>query len=341
MLVGLFFLLGTAVVLYAEGWRWDFSTWRPEKVGAILVRSFPEGARITLEGNTIANQAGILSESTLISGLLPRTYDLGLAEDGYRDWHENASVVPSLVTEFKDAVLVPQEPAVVSTDTVKNFVSASGELIIQTQIAPTQNDAIVWRGTMLAHGTIVGMSTNLKTLVIKNAAGIYELYDFGSATTTNLSAALARGGARAANITSVMVDPYDATTIIASGARRIWIFDATQATTTIVENAPAGVALGTPIAASPSLLAWTRFNAASSTSAVVLYDKFSKTAAVSSSTIPGTTQKLAWIGNSLLGAAPERRFALCIRHFRRHIPKIGRRRERFRRRRGRFGGRCP
>lgn len=297
VLVGLFFVIGAIVLLYADGWRWDFSTWRAEKVGAILVRSFPQGAQITLDGKPIANQSGILSQSTLISGLLPRTYNLALTEGGYLDWHENAGVLPSLVTEFKYAVLVPRAPASVSTDTVKNFFDASGELITQTE-----KNAIVWRGTTIGHGEIIGASTNLKTLIIKTGSGIYERYDFDAATTTNLSASLARGGARAANVTNVMVDPYDATAIVASGVRQIWIFDASATTTTLVESAPRGTTLGAaPVAASPSRLAWARVNAASSTSAVVTYDKFSKMIAVSSSTLPGKTQELKWITNSLLG----------------------------------------
>jgi len=61
LLCALFLLLGGLVVLYAQGWRVDFKTWRPEKVGAIFVQSFPVDANIMLDNTSIPNRAGFLS----------------------------------------------------------------------------------------------------------------------------------------------------------------------------------------------------------------------------------------------------------------------------------------
>jgi hypothetical protein len=296
LLFGLFFLIGATVILYAEGWRFDFAAWRPEKVGAIFIRSFPKDARITLDGKPVANQSGILSSGTLLSGLFPRTYRLALLEDGYLSWEENVAVLPSLVTELKYAVLVPQTPAAVSTDTVEHFFVTSGETVVQMP-----NNAIIWRETMIGRGDIISRSSNFQNVIMKSAAGTYSLYDFTQSTSTNLSAALANNGIDAGALVNLTIDPFDATKIIAQSSQRIWIYDLAASTLSPVARAAAGETIAAAPAASASFLAWTRSQNDSDASAVTSYGKFSKTLSVGSSTAPGRTIQLAWINNTLLG----------------------------------------
>ena len=80
----------------------------PRKAGGIYVRSYPKTAQITLNGKPVQNQSAFLSPGTFISGLFPKTYTLTLTAAGYDAWTETPQVVPSLVTEMKYAVLVPE-----------------------------------------------------------------------------------------------------------------------------------------------------------------------------------------------------------------------------------------
>jgi hypothetical protein len=286
-----FVVLGAGVVLYAQGWRFDFALWRAKKVGAIYVQSFPRDASIFLNGKPVPNQSGFLSYGTLISELFPRNYSLTLKENGYLDWHEDAEVLPSLVAALKYAVLVPDAPATTSAASFKNFFVASGELISQTA-----SDAIVWRGNTIGHGGLVSESSNFKNIIFKSArTGAYLLYDFDAGTSTNLSAFFA--GA----IRSIAIDPSDATKVVATDDRRIWIFDTALTSSSMIEQVPVGTVLGTaPPAPSPALIAWTRFRNASDTTNVVLYDKFTKTMTKSALTVPGKTLALAWATPGLL-----------------------------------------
>jgi hypothetical protein len=288
VLVALFFLLGATIVLYAQGWRFDFLTDRAEKVGAIYVRSFPSTANIALDGKTIANETGFLSQGTFLTDLFPRNYALTLTEQGYADWRENAAVLPSLVTEFKYAVLVPLTPLTLATTAAKNIVAASGEIVMQTPA-----DAIVWRGTTIGHGTLVGSSVNFKNIIWRTAAGTYVLYDFSNTTSTNLSRFFPRAAA------TPMIDPYDATKIVAATSQNIFIFDTTQGTVATVATAAAGVGYGS-FAFSPSRIAWTRSRPASGATAVVIYDMFSKTTVIGSSTIAVPATMIAWVNNNTL-----------------------------------------
>ncbi len=93
---------------------------------------------------------------------------------------------------------------------------------------------------------------------------------------------------------------HKATKIIAGSSRKIWIFDVAQTALSLIEQAPAGRELSPSIAASPTLLAWTRFTNASGASKIAIYDKFSKELAVSSSSIPGRNLALTWVKNNTL-----------------------------------------
>ncbi|HVO29060.1 MAG TPA: PEGA domain-containing protein [Candidatus Paceibacterota bacterium] len=142
-LLALFFVVGSGVVLYAEGWRVDLTTWRPEKVGAIYIRSYPQSAAITLNGKPVGNQSGFLSPGTLISDLLPHTYRVSLQAPGYDDWHENAAVLPSFVVQFRYAVLVPRDGMPAPTGTVAGSAYSSVKQYLalsSAAAAPTTTD---------------------------------------------------------------------------------------------------------------------------------------------------------------------------------------------------------
>lgn len=106
-LVFLFFTGGTAVVLYAQGWRLDLATLRVKKIGALYIRSYPENARIMLNGKEVERPFRFFDSGTLVNELFPKRYELELTHDGYRPFRVHADVEPSFVTEFKYATLVP------------------------------------------------------------------------------------------------------------------------------------------------------------------------------------------------------------------------------------------
>ncbi len=297
LLCALFLLLGGLVVLYAQGWRVDFKTWRPEKVGAIFVQSFPVDANIMLDNTSIPNRAGFLSRGTLITDLFPRNYELTLTHDGYADWHENVQALPSLVTELKYAVLVPKTSTAVATGSIKNFLFASNELILQDA-----DDRVTWRGNLIGQGDVLDGNTNANAIIIKNSlTGRYSLYDLAKSTSTDLSAAITGAGIDPKTITSLTIDPYNATNIIGASIHRVWVFDSADRTASFIERAPIGTIVGSYPVISPSLIAWTRLGDASNTSAVALYDKFTKVVTITSSTLPGESVITKWIHGGLLG----------------------------------------
>jgi hypothetical protein len=299
----LFIVIGAVVVLYAEGWRINFSTLEAEKAGGIYVRSFPDNAQITLSGKSIQNQSAFLSRGTFISGLFPKTYTLTLAAAGYDAWSESAAVLPSLVTEMKYAVLVPKTAINVATsDTaVGDFFEVGGDVV-----AEDASGTIAWLGKTIGSGAVVSHSTDLKTAIIrgtnaKTGAVTYSLYNFTNATSTNLSTLLQQAGIKPTPTTNLFIDPYNDTGIIAQTSAEIVEMDGDTQRVTAIETAPTGETIESPIAVSPSVMAWARYSNISDTSQIMVYDKFSGDTIDSSLIVKGPVKQLAWARGNVLG----------------------------------------
>ncbi len=124
-LVLVFLFAGTGLVLYAQGWRLNFETFAPTRVGGIYIRSFPAEANIFLDGEEVENKSGLIQSGTLVNNLFPRSYRLSLTASGFKSLERNVSVQPSLVTEADTLVLVPEAATVAATSTAEWFSEKS------------------------------------------------------------------------------------------------------------------------------------------------------------------------------------------------------------------------
>ena len=107
VLVGIVGLLAAAsviIVLFARGYKFDFSNGSLEKTGMILVKSRPDGAKVFLDGELVT------ATNNPIQGLKRGKYNLKIIKDGYFEWEKRVGVQEELVTEV-DALLIPLSPA--------------------------------------------------------------------------------------------------------------------------------------------------------------------------------------------------------------------------------------
>ncbi|HVM76748.1 MAG TPA: hypothetical protein VMU07_01190 [Candidatus Paceibacterota bacterium] len=296
VLLILFFILGTGVVLYADGWRINLTNFRTEKVGGIYVRAYPQDALIALDGQSIQNQSNFLNHGTLISNLYPKNYTLSLSETGYDAWHENAGVEPSLVVEMKYAVLVPQTGTAVTTSSdVNNFFEIGADHVDQHS-----NGTITWRNTVIGTGAITNHSTDLKNMIYETPNGTSDLYDFTTGKTLNLSLLLQKQRITTSSIGTIMIDPYNDTATLVSSRNRVLTIDLSAQTVATIATSSAGQTLAPAIAASQTSLAWSEYNSATGTSTIIVYDKFAGIVTRTIS-VTGATQSLAWINADTLG----------------------------------------
>src|SRR5687767_9746624 len=99
-LIAVFLVLGTGVVLYAQGWRIGFQPLELGKVGAIYIRTFPTNAEVTLNGKPKARKIGLFEKGTLLNDILPGEYELRATSAGFHPWHLTVTVTSTLVSSL-------------------------------------------------------------------------------------------------------------------------------------------------------------------------------------------------------------------------------------------------
>ena len=180
---------------------------------------------------------------------------------------------------MKYAVLVPKTATNVATGTaaVAGYFEADGNVVVANASA-----TITWLGKIIGYGTVVSHSADLKTAIIRTmsartGATTYSLYDF-----TPLRAPRARTFPRCSNSRTShprhrRMCSLIRTTIrlIAQTSAKIVSIDSDTHRATAIETAPAGETIESPIAVSPSVMAWARYAERIRTSQIIVYDKFS------------------------------------------------------------------
>lgn len=293
LLIITFVVLGTAVVLYVNGWRFDIATLKVEKIGGIFIKSFPENARISLDNKLVSNQSGFFGKGTLINNLLPRSYRLKLELENYEVWEENVTVLPSLAIEINPAVLVPNNPLSIATNSPKDFWVAGGNVVLQSK-----SDLLSVGNKKIGKGTFFGSTEDGNTLLIKDPIlQSYYLVDVKKNTSVNLTSLFKKVGL-SQNGLQVFLDPQDENKLILSKNKNIYSLDIMKAQLTNLYKTT--YELGERIAISQFLLAWTKMNPQSGTSTIIVFDKFLKRVLDESPSIIGGNLDLQWANNKKL-----------------------------------------
>jgi hypothetical protein len=115
--------VAVGVLLYASGFRLDFSGGGFAKTGMILIKSVPDGAKVFLD-----DELSGATDST-IGSLKPDTYHLKIEKEGYLSWEKEVEVKEELVTNIT-VLLPPRSPsltAITQTGVKLVTAAASGE----------------------------------------------------------------------------------------------------------------------------------------------------------------------------------------------------------------------
>ncbi len=295
----IFLVLGTGIILFAQGWRMDFPSFHMSKVGGIYVRSYPEGAAIFLNGKFIPNRPGILSRGTLISDLFPRTYRLALTAPNYRDWNENIAVLPSLVSNHTYAVLIPAHATDAVTSSVADFVASHGSVLLESTGGKISLD-----GKTIGFGKLIATSPDLQSVVFQNTKGVHEFADTQSGAVTNLSNILS-GTGFTSTAPQLFFNPAVNSAVIAVGVSRIGLLDMTQPTGTLVGTSPRGQVLVPSVAVSPNTVAWASVSNKFNATPLFFYDLSSSITVSTTIALDSNIKKLIWITGNLLGILTE------------------------------------
>jgi hypothetical protein len=93
----------------------DFETFSPKKVGAIYIESYQSPIEIQLNDASFKDKSGLLKKGTLLSGIIPKKYQLSIQKEGFLEYQKNIEVFPSQVERFFNILLVPQSISYATT----------------------------------------------------------------------------------------------------------------------------------------------------------------------------------------------------------------------------------
>ena len=142
-LISNFFLLSHKVydptlVLYAMGFRYDFPTQSIRQVGMITINDvYPEESDLFLNSEWLSRKG-----SFRIGDLVPGSYNLKLAKEGYHSWEKYLTVESRLATPVESVILFPINPegrkifnsdvseAILSPDNNHLLFSSHGEILL-------------------------------------------------------------------------------------------------------------------------------------------------------------------------------------------------------------------
>lgn len=172
-LVIFFLVIGSFLVLNSRGYRIDWKTFQVEATGGIYVSSIPTKTEITLDGEGIKNQTGILQQGTLIDDLLPGKYNLSISLPGYSSWQKSVSVESGTVAVFDSIVLVPDIEATELTQETGNKIVAAGKhMAVESPSGVTLNGTQVFGHQIVAlseSGTLITKSITTDNYYLANA----------------------------------------------------------------------------------------------------------------------------------------------------------------------------
>ena len=283
-LFGVFLVLGTGTIFYAQGYRFDLGTMRIKKVGAIYIQSHPKDAAIFLDGKKRDETHGILSSGVLVQSLFPKTYKVELKLDGYENWQRTVSVEPSLVTEL-NPVLLPEKRNAISE---KN---AQGIYAFRDGIVALKTDGKIYIGETVIPGiNVIDWSAENNEILTSDAKGNYYLTLLSSAakpTTQKLAAAK-----------TYMLDTNPGR-LISYSPSQISILEAAGISEKIFTATKNQIVEG--VSSASGLIAWSIYDIRYATSTTYTYEKFLGRVSNNGISIPGKTYKMHLSSKNILG----------------------------------------
>lgn len=103
----IFLLLGPIIVLYSQGYRFDWKNKKITQTGGLFLRVEPKVADVFIDGKFV-KKTDFLFGSVLIENLLPRKYQVEVKKERYFPWKKELEIKEKEVCEAKSIVLIPE-----------------------------------------------------------------------------------------------------------------------------------------------------------------------------------------------------------------------------------------
>lgn len=136
LFVGIFLISSVAITFYSLGWRINLKPSAGEsiitKVGAINIKSVPQGITIKINQRIFLDKSGLVQTSTLIPNLLPKIYSVRIEKNGYFSYDKTIKVEPSIVSKLLKIRLIPEnlKPEIIASVKGTSFIDFGDDKFI-------------------------------------------------------------------------------------------------------------------------------------------------------------------------------------------------------------------
>lgn len=105
-----FFVTSPLIILYTQGWRWNFATWKIESTGAISIDTKPVDAQVYVNDQLIQT-----AQPIRLTSLAPGIYRIKITKDGFHPFTTNVTVRSQETTYIRNTTLFKvNEPQLLS-----------------------------------------------------------------------------------------------------------------------------------------------------------------------------------------------------------------------------------
>ncbi|MGB2762467.1 MAG: hypothetical protein WBC21_02900 [Minisyncoccales bacterium] len=139
VLISLFFLITPILILYSQGYRFDFNS--PDggikitQTGGLFLKVLPKNTEVFLDGK-LNEKTSFFFGSVYIDNLLPKKYNIRVEKEGYNIWEKNLEVKEKEVIEAKNIILIPKNLELQTlSQQVEDFWILSKEKVILKEIS--------------------------------------------------------------------------------------------------------------------------------------------------------------------------------------------------------------
>lgn len=145
------------MLLYLQGYRYDFEQHRIEQTGALMLTTVPARATIVLNGQSSKEQTPVTIQS-----LEPAQYDITITAPGYQSWHKLLSVRAAEVT-FSGSIRLFPPP--------HEGVHLTGTTFTTAALAPNRANLLYFLSQGLSTGLWLLNLTSGQTALITRPSG--------------------------------------------------------------------------------------------------------------------------------------------------------------------------
>ncbi|MEA3296142.1 MAG: hypothetical protein U9Q27_03340, partial [Patescibacteria group bacterium] len=108
-LIFLFLIISPILILYSQGYCFDFENKKITQTGTLFFKTIPKYTEIYLNKN-LKNKTDFLFGSTLIENLAPKQYEIAVKKNNFVSWEKTLEVKAMQVNNAKNIILFPENP---------------------------------------------------------------------------------------------------------------------------------------------------------------------------------------------------------------------------------------